>query len=374
MERHQRGYIYEAHNAFHIRYYVTENGSRKQKSHRLCTKDRSQGYGSPSARAVRELAEDHLRSVGARVQNTSLPMGVSEFWDTIYLPFLESGNVKPATLYSYKHVWSKYLKDHFGKIGLAEYRTPKMSVFLTGLAKTLRPRTLKHIKFLASGIFAHAVATGHCETNPIRDAKILGKTLGDGVTGSYTLEEIENAITALVDNVKAQAVMALCFFAGLRKGEIQGLQWGDIDNDFIHVRRNFSRNVLSTPKTVKAIRAVPLIAPVRLFLELWRVKCPKTAMGWCFPNERGKAHDMDAFAMREIKPKLGERWKGFHAGRRGLGTQLKRLTGTSLAGKEVLGHTTETVTQTHYEAPLPEEALRGMKLLEEATQKGVKQQ
>ena len=62
-----------------------------------------------------------------------------------------------------------------------------MSNFLTSLAKTLRPHTLNTIKFLTSAIFAHAVATGHCENNPIRNAQVLGKTLGDGDTKSYTL-------------------------------------------------------------------------------------------------------------------------------------------------------------------------------------------
>jgi hypothetical protein len=82
-----------------------------------------------------------------------------------------------------------YLKDHFGLVTLSDYKTPMMTNFLTSHAKILRPRT--HIKFLASGVFAHAVATGHCETNPIREATILGKTLPDGETGHYTLEEIE---------------------------------------------------------------------------------------------------------------------------------------------------------------------------------------
>jgi hypothetical protein len=56
--------------------------------------------------------------------------------------------------------------------------------------------------------FAHAVATGNCEYNPIRDAKVLGRTLGPGDTKSYTREEMENVISALVDRGDAQLVMA----------------------------------------------------------------------------------------------------------------------------------------------------------------------
>jgi hypothetical protein len=54
--RHQRGYAYEPSNAFPVRHYTTEivNGvpERKQKSHRLCSKDRATGHGSRLAKAV----------------------------------------------------------------------------------------------------------------------------------------------------------------------------------------------------------------------------------------------------------------------------------------------------------------------------------
>jgi len=173
-----------------------------------------------------------------------------------------------------------------------------MSVFLTGLAKTNRPRTLNNTKWLASAIFAHAVATGNCETNPIRDAMVLGKTLGHGDTKSYTLEEMEDVISALVDRVDVQLVMALSFFAGMRKGEIQGLQWVDVDNDFIHVRRAFSRGVLGVPKSKKSLRSLPIIQPVKGLLMFWRAK---TGDGvWVFPNTEGNASNMDSFANTTI--------------------------------------------------------------------------
>lgn len=363
MSRHQRGYIFEASGAFHVRYYSTVNGVRKQLSHRLCAKDRTTGHGSPSAKAVRTLCEDFMRSV-----NTELPTPskstIVEFWDKTYLPFITS-NLKYSTVFGYKQNWNNHLKAHFGTTRLRDYKTPMGSMFITGLAKTLRPRTLQHIKFLASGIFMHAVNTGEVDSNPWRDCRVLGKTLEDGKTEAYTLEEIENVISCLVDHVECQLIMALATFAGLRKGEIQGLQWGDLDDKYCHVRRAWCRGVLGTPKTKKSVRSVPLIAPVRLLVGLWRAK--GTGTGWVFPNGSGGAADLDVFAYRVIKPTLeraGVPWKGFHAGRRGLGTALRSLTGNSNAGRDILGHNDNQVTEQHYEAAMPEEALKGMKLLE----------
>jgi integrase len=222
---------------------------------------------------------------------------------------------------------------------------------------------LNHIKWLASAIFAHAVATGKCETNPIRDAQVLGKTLGDGVTGSYSLEEIENIISALVDHVEAQLVMALAFFMGLRKGEIQGLQWGDVDAEYIHVRRNLTKGKgglhLTTPKTRKSVRSIPLIQPVKGLLLLWRAKNPD--------GEFVVASNLTTLSRAIIRPALTKaklKWKGYHSGRRGLGTTLRTLTGNSNAGRDMLGHSNAQVTEAHYEAAMPEEVLKGMRLLE----------
>ncbi len=159
--------------------------------------------------------------------------------------------------------------------------------------------------------------------------------------------------------------MALSFFLGLRKGEIAGLQWSDIDDNFCHVRRAHVKGVVGTPKTLKSVRAVPLITPVRLLVGLWRAK--GTGQGWVFPGEAGQPRNIGKVGTRYIRPILlaaDVPWKAFHAGRRGLGTTLRALTGNSNAGRDVLGHSTDQVTQEHYEDRMPAEALKGMKLLE----------
>jgi integrase len=364
MGRYQEGHLVKRFGGWHVRYYVTEQGIRKQKSHRLCDDHQTKSH-------AKKLRDEYMReSVNIGVQHEG-PMGVVEFWDKKYLPFIESdADLKPATVHGYKQVWNQHLKVHFGTIYLTDYKTPMMSTFLTSLARTLRPRTLDHIKWLASAIFAHAVATGHCETNPVRDARVLGKTLGNGDTKSYTLEEIENVITALVARPDAQLVMALSFFEGLRKGEIWGLQWTDIDDRFIHVRRAFSRGVEGPPKSKKSLRSIPVIQPVRGLFKLWRSKAGDGV--WVFTNTEGGAVNMDLFATTVIRPVLKEaklEWKGFHAGRRGYGTILTELTGDALAARDGLGHATMQVTEQAYIGRIPEALRKGMNLLEQKSLK-----
>jgi hypothetical protein len=59
--RTQRGYIREENGAFHVRYYVHENGVRRQRSHRLCVKDELNATKqSPSVVA---LCEDFMLKI-----------------------------------------------------------------------------------------------------------------------------------------------------------------------------------------------------------------------------------------------------------------------------------------------------------------------
>jgi integrase len=358
--RWQQGCLYQAHGAWHVRYYhskiVDAIPTRAQRSERLCDE------GTPKKRINQLFAEFMAKINDQNPEQQSTDLTVVKFWDDVYQPFVLQ-NFKPSTAQGYIQIWNQHLKTHFGEKLLREYRTPMMSVFLTKLAKTYRPRTLNHIKWLASAVFAHAINIGDCETNPIRDAKVLGKTLPDGVTGVYTLEEIENIITALVEHPECQLVMALAYFLGLRKGEIQALQWGDVDEDFVHVRRNITKGVgglhTTTPKTKKSVRDVPLIQPVRGLLTLWRSKNPDGVFV-CSSNLTTLSKVVIIPTLRKAKLT----WRGYHAGRRGLGTKMRELTGNSNAGRDLLGHSTSQITEAHYEAAMPEETLKGMRLLE----------
>jgi integrase len=387
--RYQSGYVYEASGIFFVRYYQAYNElppaerakiaarceskskplpSRVLVSHRLCAKDDK--YHSLTCKAVKQLAADHM----ATVNKQSAPVNdqtVAAFWEKTYLPFAQE-NLRHSTVHGYKQIWGQHLKAHFGDIALKDYKTPMASVFLTSLARKLGRHTIQHIRSLASGIFTHAVNLGVIESNPWHDAKVLGKTIAPGETQHYTLEEAENIISALVEHVDCQLIIALAFFLGLRPGEIQGLRWEDIDENWIHIRRAVARNVVGETKTKSSVASLPLIAPVRIPLNLWRAKRGNPTEGWVFPNGNNKPVDLRSVVERRIVPTLKAKniqWKTLYAGRRGAATILTQLTGDALAAKELLRHKNLAVTTDKYVKPIPEALLKGIKLLEAAAMK-----
>jgi hypothetical protein len=69
----QRGYVYHDGKAFHIRFYVHENGVRKRRSRKLCVKD-DLLHQSTTSPAVVKLAEEFMEKINlANVFNDSHP-------------------------------------------------------------------------------------------------------------------------------------------------------------------------------------------------------------------------------------------------------------------------------------------------------------
>ena len=77
---------------------------------------------------------------------------------------------------------------------------------------------------------------------------------------------------------------------------------------------------------------------------------PQAGSGWMFANSLGGALDLDILADRVIKPALkanGLQWKGWHAYRRGLATNLHELGIPDKVIQAILHH--EEVKTTHEE-------------------------
>ena len=244
------------------------------------------------------------------------------------------------------------------------------SQFLLSLTKKQGQRTLAHIRSLASAIFTYAVNMGWLELNPWHDVKILGKIKPPKQTPHYTLEEVENIISALVDHVDCQLVMALACFMGLRPGEISGLKWEDFDENAVHIRRAFVRGIVGTTKTPESVATLPLIPQVQVPLQLWREKCGNPKEGWLFQTKSGNPVDMRDLVARTIRPTLQAnklQWKSLYAGRRGAGTAIIGLTnGNYAAAQELLRHKNMSTTLQFYKKQTQQALSDGMKALEAA--------
>jgi integrase len=374
-QRVQRGHVFEVRNAagkivsFHVRYRVTElqpDGSVKRvlKSHKLV--DRDEKYFSASCKAVQSKCDEFMQALNPTETADVL---ISDFWTKTYWPYLQKTK-KASTLNSYQKLWNAHLSPAFAGVRLSDYTVVHATRWLTSLVEKKKQgrRSLAHIRSLASGMFRHAKQLGYIEENPIRDSESHIKPEAPEGTHAYTLEEAESIVNTLLGNTMAQLIFMLATFLGLRPGEISGLKLTDIDSDWIHIRRAAWNGIVGSTKTEDAVASVPLIEPVRSLFSIWKLQCPPSPENWCFPNRNGGPMEMNGFCRRVIMPILRTKnieWHGLYAGRRAAGTLLTQLTGNAVAAQYVLRHANLGTTEAFYIKPSREEAVTGLRLLEE---------
>ena len=384
------GYVFERHGAWYLQYY--QNGARK--TVQLAPVDRE--HNSATCRAIRLLRQRHMMGVTLTPRSTAKDMRVVDFWESLYLPYCDPQDettkptekwkgtgMRASTVRGFKQVWNQHLKDHFGNVTIQNYQAEAARRFLQSLKTKLGKNTLKHIRALASAMFSEAIERNlRTEANPWH-VKLPKDCKDPNDTQHYTREEAEDIITSLVAHVDAQLVIALACFLGLGPAEIAGLQWGDVDAEWIHIRRNKPEHgEVGPPKTKERAASLPVLDEVRVPLELWRKQSQSTGDGdWIIPD----LHNMVA---RVIRPHIeGEKfmrkgqvqkcvrcdkvpaasrvpWKALYSGRRGAITHAINVSGNIALGQRLARHASSATTTAFYHKVMPDgQFLDGMKKL-----------
>ena len=209
-------------------------------------------------------------------------------------------------------------------------------------------------------VLLYGSSTGTFETRTYEDVAF--------VTFAYSLEEIRQMLNVLTE--PAVTVVATAAFTGVREGELRGLLWEDFDGEQIRITQSVWRKHIQEPKTKKSAASVPIIPRLAERLELHRALMRNPTSGLVFPNSVGKPMCMARLARDIIRPaflKAGLQWHGWHAFRRGLATNLRRLGVPDKTIQAVLRHSNVAVTQACYIKTSNADAVAAMLALEHAT-------
>jgi integrase len=318
--------------------------------------------------------------------------GVSlvDFVENSYFAAIER-RLAPSTVRGYREAWRRHIKTRVKGFRVRDFRTAdaeKLMIELEGEHRTkLSHATFKWIKVALSAIFTYARRQGLIDgANPIQGVSIPKGQKHGRKRLAYSLEEIEQHLQLFTTENQlvitrddgtvyrpelaarvVRAVIGTASFAGLREGELRGLWWEDDDGDVLNIQRSVWRSHIKDTKTgedEEDAGVVPIIQPLRLMLNTIR---PVNAYGFMFANSIGGTLDLDNLADRVIKPVLtanGLVWKGWHAYRRGLATNLKRLGVDDNVIQAVLRHGDVGTTQRSYIKMARPDVTAAMKTLE----------
>jgi len=176
---------------------------------------------------------------------------------------------------------------------------------------------------------------------------------------------------------------------GLRHGEIQGLLWENYRNGEIYVSRSIWNGRVNEPKTRKGRAPVPVIRQLAERLEIHRLRCGNPQSGPIFANTAGKPLDLGSIASRVVlaalnrcqvcskpEPEHGDtnheyrrdesipEWHGWHAARRGLGSNLYRLGVPDIVIQRILRHANVSTTASYYIKSAADDVRNAMARLE----------
>jgi len=171
----------------------------------------------------------------------------------------------------------------------------------------------------------------------------------------------------------ASTAFAVAAFMGLRRGEIQGLLWENYRDRELFISRSIWNGQSTEPKTRKGRAAVPVIRQLAERLEIHRLRCGNPLSGPIFANSVGKPLALANTEKRVIVPALNRcgvrkkaeadhqkvdhtykrddsvpEWHGWHAARRGLGSNLYRLGVPELVIQRILRHGNVSTTAAYY--------------------------
>jgi len=212
----------------------------------------------------------------------------------------------------YEAYLNSWIEPRWGKEELTAIRAPLVEEWLRNLqqkprkrkrpelvatgreSKPLAPASKAKIRNLMSVLFNHAIRWGFADRNPIS-----GPNKGAGVRQSSKRVRIPDilevsemqAIVAKLQ-LRERVLLFLVMVTGLRRGELSGIQWGDIDfaNLLIDVRRSVVDQVVGRCKTEASQKPVPIDEYTAQDLLAWYRVTPYREPGdWVFASNSRRA-------------------------------------------------------------------------------------
>lgn len=171
------------------------------------------------------------------------------------------------------------INEFFGDIRIDLLKKSDVKQWVRKALMKNTPKTVRNYLTNVKGVIDVALDQEIITNNVAKDIRLP----------SHQAEEVEpfspEQVRLLLKNANEffKLYLAIGFYTGMRTGEILGLMYSDIDLESrtISVKRSISDGKLSTPKTEKSIRQVPILDDLLPYL-----KKPKGSL-WLFAKKDG---------------------------------------------------------------------------------------
>ena len=185
---------------------------------------------------------------------------------------------------AYLYIFKNYVLPNWGGLALSAVKSVAVEDWLRSLDKA--NGTKAKIREVFGAAFRHAMRYELYPSNPIAHVRQARKrTVEPSILEPEELADILHQLEGIEPVRTAFLIGAIM---GMRRGEIFGLKWADVDfgRATLHVRRSFVDGVQGLPKTDSSRRPLPIPAVVLTALDAWKKQSSHAAVeDWLFASE-----------------------------------------------------------------------------------------
>lgn len=244
--------------------------------------------GFPTAKAAKAARDKARVNVSRGTYVAPANMTVAEWLDQWL-----SGHaveLKPSTVHAYRQKIDGYLKPAIGAERLQALSPRRLSAVFRTMSESggmggrpLSPRSVEYTRAILRKALNDAVVERVLEVNPVTGSK-SPKSDGKPKHVTWTAEQQRAFLTAL-EGARWLVVWMLALATGMRRGELCGLTWADVDLDasMVAIERSslqlHGERVTTTPKNHER-RKVSLDPVTTATLKAWRKAQAAERLQW----------------------------------------------------------------------------------------------
>ncbi len=204
----------------------------------------------------------------------------------------QTGQKRETTLSKYQ-TFKNALKPLHDTL-LPQLNVETIETFYKSKTSLWQKSTLEHCHFFLRGALAEAERYDYIERNPcdkVRLPKLPSRSVAKRMSEAH--------IQSILNHAQGHRIYPMIYLGlslGLRRGEILGLKWSQVDfeRSELHIREvitnNKGKTILTQPKTAASSRTLPLQNELKKVLLEQRQKVLELPFvtEWVFPNTNGE--------------------------------------------------------------------------------------
>jgi integrase len=310
----------------------------------------------PTTGAAKRAVEGFRAEINAAATKT-VRMTVGEAWGHFQANELRDPDVdrSPTTIQNYLDYFKARILPTWKDVALDDVKSVAVEKWLRSL--DLAPASKAKIRNHMSALFSHCIRHElYGKLNPI--ATVRQSAVRQRDPDILTLDELR----AILSNIEPPAIkmmVAVASASALRRSEVRGLKWADLDLDacWFNLKRGYVSKSETKMKTKASRKGMEMLPALAAALLAWRDETPYNQEDdWVFasPFTNGKRPYWPDSALKDhIKPAAAKagitKRVTWHTFRHSLASFLGQQGENVKTVQELLRHATSRITQDVYQ-------------------------